>query len=49
MRSPVRIILDANLRIPFDAKVIQTATKISTWIISNATIAEKRKKIKNEL
>ncbi|OPB29432.1 bifunctional diaminohydroxyphosphoribosylaminopyrimidine deaminase/5-amino-6-(5-phosphoribosylamino)uracil reductase RibD [Bartonella sp. WD12.1] len=45
IRSPIRIILDANLRIPFDAKVIQTATKIPTWIICNATFAEKSKKM----
>ncbi|WP_375617272.1 RibD family protein, partial [Bartonella sp. AP58NXGY] len=33
MRSPIRIILDADLSIPLDAKVVQTAIKIPTWVI----------------
>ncbi|ENN92281.1 bifunctional diaminohydroxyphosphoribosylaminopyrimidine deaminase/5-amino-6-(5-phosphoribosylamino)uracil reductase RibD [Bartonella bovis] len=45
IRSPIRIILDTDLRIPFDAKVIQTATKIPTWIICNTTLAKESKKM----
>ncbi|AQX19610.1 bifunctional diaminohydroxyphosphoribosylaminopyrimidine deaminase/5-amino-6-(5-phosphoribosylamino)uracil reductase RibD [Bartonella sp. WD16.2] len=48
MRSPIRIILDPDLRIPLNAKVIQTATEIPTWIICNATLTEKSKKVSLE-
>ncbi|MCZ2159028.1 bifunctional diaminohydroxyphosphoribosylaminopyrimidine deaminase/5-amino-6-(5-phosphoribosylamino)uracil reductase RibD [Bartonella sp. 220] len=43
-RSPIRVILDADLCIPLDAKVIQTATKIPTWIICDKNLAKKSKK-----
>ncbi|WP_455482459.1 bifunctional diaminohydroxyphosphoribosylaminopyrimidine deaminase/5-amino-6-(5-phosphoribosylamino)uracil reductase RibD [Bartonella sp. B35(2025)] len=45
MRSPIRIILDTDLHIPLDAKVVQTATKIPTWIICDTNLSKKRKKI----
>ncbi|EJF87932.1 riboflavin biosynthesis protein RibD [Bartonella vinsonii subsp. arupensis OK-94-513] len=44
MRSPIRVILDADLCIPLDAKVVQTATKIPTWIICNTNPSKKSKK-----
>ncbi|ENN94606.1 bifunctional diaminohydroxyphosphoribosylaminopyrimidine deaminase/5-amino-6-(5-phosphoribosylamino)uracil reductase RibD [Bartonella vinsonii] len=44
MRSPIRVILDADLCIPLDAKVVQTATKIPTWIICNGNPSKKSKK-----
>ncbi|WP_455478317.1 bifunctional diaminohydroxyphosphoribosylaminopyrimidine deaminase/5-amino-6-(5-phosphoribosylamino)uracil reductase RibD [Bartonella sp. B10] len=45
MRSPIRIILDTDLRIPLDAKVVQTATKVPTWIICDMNQLKERKKI----
>ncbi|WP_336294790.1 bifunctional diaminohydroxyphosphoribosylaminopyrimidine deaminase/5-amino-6-(5-phosphoribosylamino)uracil reductase RibD [Bartonella sp. CB169] len=45
MRSPIRVILDADLCIPLDAKVVQTATKIPTWIICDANLSKQSKKI----
>ncbi|WP_455475470.1 bifunctional diaminohydroxyphosphoribosylaminopyrimidine deaminase/5-amino-6-(5-phosphoribosylamino)uracil reductase RibD [Bartonella sp. B17] len=48
MRSPIRIILDTGLRIPLDTKVVQTATKIPTWIICDTNISKKNKKISLE-
>ncbi|WP_208440574.1 bifunctional diaminohydroxyphosphoribosylaminopyrimidine deaminase/5-amino-6-(5-phosphoribosylamino)uracil reductase RibD [Bartonella raoultii] len=44
MRSPIRIILDASLSIPLDAKVVQTAKKIPTWIICDINLAKESKK-----
>ncbi|ALE03854.1 Diaminohydroxyphosphoribosylaminopyrimidine deaminase [Bartonella ancashensis] len=48
MRSPVRIILDKNLRIPLNAKVVQTAMQIPTWIICDETLLDGRKKVELE-
>ncbi|WP_420804622.1 bifunctional diaminohydroxyphosphoribosylaminopyrimidine deaminase/5-amino-6-(5-phosphoribosylamino)uracil reductase RibD [Bartonella australis] len=45
MRSPIRVILDTDLRIPIDAKVIQTATRIPTWIICGMDFSKESKKI----
>lgn len=44
MRSPIRIILDTDLCIPFEAKVVQTAKKIPTWVICDANLSKKNKK-----
>ncbi|WP_336288430.1 MULTISPECIES: bifunctional diaminohydroxyphosphoribosylaminopyrimidine deaminase/5-amino-6-(5-phosphoribosylamino)uracil reductase RibD [unclassified Bartonella] len=44
-RSPIRIILDIDLRIPLDAKVVQTATKIPTWVICDTDLSKESKKI----
>lgn len=44
MRSPIRVILDTDLCIPLDAKVVQTATKIPTWVICDANLSKKNKK-----
>ncbi|WP_375665621.1 bifunctional diaminohydroxyphosphoribosylaminopyrimidine deaminase/5-amino-6-(5-phosphoribosylamino)uracil reductase RibD [Bartonella sp. TT121SHDZB] len=44
MRSPIRIILDTDLSIPLDAKVVQTATTIPTWVICDANLSKKNKK-----
>ncbi|WP_375633148.1 MULTISPECIES: bifunctional diaminohydroxyphosphoribosylaminopyrimidine deaminase/5-amino-6-(5-phosphoribosylamino)uracil reductase RibD [unclassified Bartonella] len=44
MRSPIRIILDADLSIPLDAKVVQTAIKIPTWVICDVDLSKKSKK-----
>ncbi|MBX4335645.1 bifunctional diaminohydroxyphosphoribosylaminopyrimidine deaminase/5-amino-6-(5-phosphoribosylamino)uracil reductase RibD [Bartonella raoultii] len=43
-RSPIRVILDADLCIPLDAKVVQTAKKIPTWVICDANFIQKSKK-----
>ncbi|KEG16713.1 bifunctional diaminohydroxyphosphoribosylaminopyrimidine deaminase/5-amino-6-(5-phosphoribosylamino)uracil reductase RibD [Bartonella bacilliformis] len=48
MRSPIRVILDKDLRIPMDAKVIQTATQVPTWVICDATLSNQSKKMKLE-
>ncbi|MCZ2328321.1 bifunctional diaminohydroxyphosphoribosylaminopyrimidine deaminase/5-amino-6-(5-phosphoribosylamino)uracil reductase RibD [Bartonella sp. F02] len=45
MRSPIRVILDRDLRIPVDAKVVQTAAKIPTWIVCDATCSQKNKRM----
>ncbi|WP_455477492.1 bifunctional diaminohydroxyphosphoribosylaminopyrimidine deaminase/5-amino-6-(5-phosphoribosylamino)uracil reductase RibD [Bartonella sp. B41] len=45
MRSPTRIILDKDLRIPLSTKVVQTANKIPTWVICDKSISKKNKKI----
>ena len=33
-RSPVRIVFDSNLKIPFDSKLVKTARKIPLWVIA---------------
>ncbi|GAA5095028.1 bifunctional diaminohydroxyphosphoribosylaminopyrimidine deaminase/5-amino-6-(5-phosphoribosylamino)uracil reductase RibD [Bartonella acomydis] len=43
-RSPIRVVLDVDLSIPFNAKVVQTATRIPTWIICDRNLAKKDKK-----
>ncbi|AQX28080.1 MULTISPECIES: bifunctional diaminohydroxyphosphoribosylaminopyrimidine deaminase/5-amino-6-(5-phosphoribosylamino)uracil reductase RibD [unclassified Bartonella] len=45
MRSPIRVILDKNLCIPLDAKVVQTAANIPTWVICGTVLSKRRKKI----
>ena len=43
-RSPTRIILDTNLRIPIDAKIVFTASKHRTIIYTTIAADEKKKK-----
>ncbi|WP_332065623.1 bifunctional diaminohydroxyphosphoribosylaminopyrimidine deaminase/5-amino-6-(5-phosphoribosylamino)uracil reductase RibD [Bartonella sp. CB189] len=45
MRSPVRIILDTDLRIPLNTKVVKTAKTTPTWVICGKNVAKKDKKI----
>ncbi|SNS77899.1 MULTISPECIES: bifunctional diaminohydroxyphosphoribosylaminopyrimidine deaminase/5-amino-6-(5-phosphoribosylamino)uracil reductase RibD [unclassified Azospirillum] len=33
-RSPVRVVLDTRLRLPLTAKLVQQATRVSTWIVT---------------
>ncbi|MGF7158157.1 bifunctional diaminohydroxyphosphoribosylaminopyrimidine deaminase/5-amino-6-(5-phosphoribosylamino)uracil reductase RibD [Bartonella heixiaziensis] len=44
IRSPTRIILDADLSIPLEAKVVQTATTVPTWVICDTNLSKKNKK-----
>ena len=41
-RNPIRIVVDSNLRIPYDSKILQTAKKFKT-IIATTEKARKRK------
>ncbi|WP_336276990.1 bifunctional diaminohydroxyphosphoribosylaminopyrimidine deaminase/5-amino-6-(5-phosphoribosylamino)uracil reductase RibD [Bartonella sp. CB178] len=43
MRSPIRVVLDTDLRIPLDMEVVKTAAKIPTWIICDADFSKKNK------
>ena len=45
-RNPIRIILDSELRIPLDSKVVQTADKARTYI---ASLAENEKKNREKI
>ncbi|WP_019221998.1 bifunctional diaminohydroxyphosphoribosylaminopyrimidine deaminase/5-amino-6-(5-phosphoribosylamino)uracil reductase RibD [Bartonella senegalensis] len=45
VRSPIRIILDTDLCIPLNAKVVQTAKIIPTWVICDGNFSKKSKKI----
>ncbi|TAE33192.1 MAG: bifunctional diaminohydroxyphosphoribosylaminopyrimidine deaminase/5-amino-6-(5-phosphoribosylamino)uracil reductase RibD [Alphaproteobacteria bacterium] len=38
--SPVRVIIDRQLRMPLDANVVRTATQIPTWIVTSITQQE---------
>ena len=41
-RNPIRIVVDSNLRIPYDSKILQTAKKFKT-IIATTEKARKEK------
>ena len=41
--SPVRIILDTNLRIPLTNKLVTTAAKYQTWIVTKASCGEDKR------
>ena len=45
-RNPIRIILDSELRIPMDSKIVQTADKARTYI---ASLAENEKKNREKI
>lgn len=45
IRSPIRVILDTDLSVPLEAKVVQTAKRIPTWIICDMNLAKESKKI----
>lgn len=36
-RSPVRVVLDSNLRLPLDGKLVQTAQATPLWILASAS------------
>ncbi len=44
MRSPIRIILDTDLSIPLNAKVVQTAKTTPTWIVCDMNLSKESKK-----
>jgi diaminohydroxyphosphoribosylaminopyrimidine deaminase / 5-amino-6-(5-phosphoribosylamino)uracil reductase len=46
-KSPIRIILDSNLRIPLDAKVTDTS-EAKTWIITSETADQQKKDLLKE-
>jgi diaminohydroxyphosphoribosylaminopyrimidine deaminase / 5-amino-6-(5-phosphoribosylamino)uracil reductase len=41
-RSPVRIVLDRKLCIPFDAHVFETAREVPTWVVTAAGVDPER-------
>ena len=41
--SPVRIILDSNLRLPLTSKLVVTASEYQTWIVTKASCGEDRR------
>jgi len=41
-RSPVRIIVDSDLSVPLDSRVIETAEKSPTWIMTARPAADRR-------
>jgi len=43
-RSPTRIILDTNLRIPIDSQIVSTASELKTVIYTTVTAEEMKKK-----
>ncbi len=42
-RTPVRIICDTHLQIPLDSKVVQTASKIETYVAASERMSEEAK------
>ena len=50
LRNPVRIILDSNLSIPLDSKIVKTSAEIKTIVITSrefSSSAENKEKIKD--
>ncbi len=46
--SPVRIVLDSHLRIPDDCRLVNTAKKIPTWVITGHNEGQKYQILKNK-
>lgn len=46
VRNPIRIILDSDLRIPMDSKIVQTGKEIKTYIVS---LSENEKKNRHKI
>lgn len=47
-RSPVRIVVDPRLRLPLTSRVIQTASKTPTWIVTYADADRSRRAVLKE-
>lgn len=45
-RSPVRIVIDSQLKIPEKSKLVTTARKIPTWIMTTQSEGQKAEKLK---
>src|SRR5262249_17931801 len=41
-RSPVRVVLDSQLRLPLDSRLIATAREVPLWIVTRETAAVDR-------
>jgi diaminohydroxyphosphoribosylaminopyrimidine deaminase/5-amino-6-(5-phosphoribosylamino)uracil reductase len=42
-RSPVRIVLDGQLRLPSSSRIVRTARAVPTWVITRADVDAKRR------
>lgn len=42
-RSPIRIVIDPNGRVPLNAKVFQTSNVVKTYVVASNTIADKKR------
>jgi diaminohydroxyphosphoribosylaminopyrimidine deaminase/5-amino-6-(5-phosphoribosylamino)uracil reductase len=42
MRSPVRVVLDATLRLPLASKLVATARQVPLWVLTSETAARSR-------
>jgi len=47
--SPVRVVIDSRLQLPFDSKLVRTAREFPTWIVVSAETSHERYKFYEEL
>lgn len=43
-RSPIRIILDSQLRVPLDSKLVQTSDRVPLWVICDQNACKEKQK-----